>query len=198
MRTASRGFTLVEIMIVVAVVGVGAGIALVNMSEQIAEAKAQADGVAMANFIRAQSRTAKEQMQAIKVRPGATSGSVVDVYAVNKCSDTINPSKVRATKAFLSTTKLVIVNTTDGAFCWDRFGEPPPPSSTSTTIPRRPGQPPEADDSDGQAELQISAGIKKVTTRAIRASMAGAKVTELNTDRRKKNPSTAPDVESGR
>ncbi|HEY1099259.1 MAG TPA: prepilin-type N-terminal cleavage/methylation domain-containing protein, partial [Myxococcota bacterium] len=68
MQRPFRGFTLFELMAVVAVVAVVATAAVANMSEQIAEARAHADGQAMMQRIRLEHRNSKERMRGLVLK----------------------------------------------------------------------------------------------------------------------------------
>ena len=119
LRSRSAGFTLVELMVVVAVIGVGGGLALFNMSEQVADARAKADGHAMMERIRLEHRTAKERMTGLTLKQ-------VDndlVFTSAKTCKPIDASAVTAVR-FLETTKLIIAGST--LYCWDEQGRPRP------------------------------------------------------------------------
>jgi prepilin-type N-terminal cleavage/methylation domain-containing protein len=62
-----RAFSLVEVMVVVAVVGVSGSMALFAMSEQVADARAKSEAQAMLQDIRAEHRTAKERMRGLQI-----------------------------------------------------------------------------------------------------------------------------------
>jgi prepilin-type N-terminal cleavage/methylation domain-containing protein len=63
-----RGFSLIELMIVVSVVGIAGGIALFSMSDQIADARAKSEALALLQEIRAEHRVAKEQMRGLRIK----------------------------------------------------------------------------------------------------------------------------------
>jgi prepilin-type N-terminal cleavage/methylation domain-containing protein len=63
-----RGFSLVELMIVVSVIGIAGGIALFTMSDQIADARAKSEALALLQEIRAEHRVAKEQMRGLRIK----------------------------------------------------------------------------------------------------------------------------------
>ena len=124
LRSRSAGFTLVELMVVVAVIGVGGGLALFNMSEQVADARAKADGHAMMERIRLEHRTAKERMTGLTLKQ--VDNDLVFTPAKN-CKPIVDPisglSAVTAVR-FLETTKLIIAGST--LYCWDEQGRPRP------------------------------------------------------------------------
>lgn len=62
-----RAFSLVEVMVVVAVVGVSGSMALFAMSEQVADARAKSEAQALLQDIRAEHRTAKERMRGLRI-----------------------------------------------------------------------------------------------------------------------------------
>ena len=63
-----RAFSLVEVMVVVAVVGVSGSMALFAMSEQVADARAKSEAQALLQDIRAEHRTAKERMRGLQIK----------------------------------------------------------------------------------------------------------------------------------
>jgi prepilin-type N-terminal cleavage/methylation domain-containing protein len=62
-----RGFTLVEMMVVVAVVGIGGALAAYNMSDHVHDARARAEANEVVLTLRAEHRRAREQMRFLKV-----------------------------------------------------------------------------------------------------------------------------------
>jgi prepilin-type N-terminal cleavage/methylation domain-containing protein len=62
-----RAFSLVEVMVVAAVVGISGSMALFAMSEQVADARAKSEAQALLQDIRAEHRTAKERMRGLKI-----------------------------------------------------------------------------------------------------------------------------------
>ena len=62
-----RAFSLVEVMVVVAVVGISGSMAMFAMSEQVADARAKSEAQALLQDIRAEHRTAKERMRGLKI-----------------------------------------------------------------------------------------------------------------------------------
>jgi prepilin-type N-terminal cleavage/methylation domain-containing protein len=83
-----RGFSLIELMIVVAVVGIAGGIALFSMSDQIADARAKSEALALLQEIRTEHRVAKEQMRGLRIKsiPG-TSGPNKVIFQGTKIDD---------------------------------------------------------------------------------------------------------------
>lgn len=63
-----RAFSLVEVMVVVAVVGISGSMALFAMSEQVADARAKSEAQALLQDIRAEHRTAKERMRGLQIK----------------------------------------------------------------------------------------------------------------------------------
>lgn len=157
MRTATKGFTLVEIMIVVAIVGVGAGIALVNMSDQVAEARAQADGDAMAQRIQVEQRAARERMVGMRLTKN------VDQLDFEDVSDCSQPGANIRHHKHLSTTELAI-SPTATSVCWDRNGQVAAATVTVSALhPKGKATP----------ELEVKGGIKRIRTRKLRTTLAG-------------------------
>jgi prepilin-type N-terminal cleavage/methylation domain-containing protein len=62
-----RAFSLVEVMVVVAVVGISGSMAMFAMSEQVADARAKSEAQALLQDIRAEHRTAKERMRGLQI-----------------------------------------------------------------------------------------------------------------------------------
>lgn len=83
-----RGFSLIELMIVVSVVGIAGGIALFTMSDQIADARAKSEALALLQEIRTEHRVAKEQMRGLRIKsiPG-TSGPNKVIFQATKVDD---------------------------------------------------------------------------------------------------------------
>jgi prepilin-type N-terminal cleavage/methylation domain-containing protein len=62
-----RGFTLFEMMVVLGIVGIGSALALGGMSDQVREARARSEAVAMLQKLKAEHRQAKERMNSLQV-----------------------------------------------------------------------------------------------------------------------------------
>lgn len=70
-----RAFSLVEVMVVVAVVGISGSMAVFAMSEQVADARAKSEAQALLQDIRAEHRTAKERMRGLQIKSQEGSGA---------------------------------------------------------------------------------------------------------------------------
>jgi len=66
---ARRAFSLAELMVVIAVIGIAGAIAAFGMSSQVAESRARADSEALLRSLRAEHRGAKERMVGLSVKP---------------------------------------------------------------------------------------------------------------------------------
>jgi len=62
-----RGFTLIELMVVVGIVGIAGAVAAFNMADQVKDARATADVHSVVEELRAEQRLARERMQGLKV-----------------------------------------------------------------------------------------------------------------------------------
>jgi prepilin-type N-terminal cleavage/methylation domain-containing protein len=66
---ARRAFSLAELMVVIAVIGVAGALAMFGMSSQVSESRARADSAALLRSLRAEHRAAKERMVGLSVKP---------------------------------------------------------------------------------------------------------------------------------
>ena len=91
-----RGFSLIELMIVVSVIGISGGIALFTMSDQIADARAKSEGLALLQEVRLAHRVAKEQMRGLRIKsvPGATNQVIFQGTKSNDCDKEVGDAKV--------------------------------------------------------------------------------------------------------
>lgn len=156
----SRGFSLVEIMVVVAIVGVGAGIAVVNMSDQVAEARAQADGDAVAQRIQVEQRRARERMVGLRLSKGPKHVTFEDVP---NCA---------ATGANARTHDHLITTTVDlggSSVCWEPNGAIATGGGGIDPNALFPAPPP----APAAPEIKIEAGIKRIRKRILRTTLAG-------------------------
>lgn len=174
MQRPFRGFTLFELMAVVAVVAVVATAAVANMSEQIAEARAHADGQAMMQRIRLEHRNSKERMRGLVLKSTGAAHNILEFHDAKDCESTGTVRKV----TFLPTTSLKITGETSEA-CWDEHGEPagamaaPPGGGGGSMLPGSPNvggpitQPPPP------FSMVIGAGIKQRRGTRVVATKAG-------------------------
>lgn len=127
LRSRSSGFTLVELMVVVAVIGIGGGLALFNMSEQVTDARERADGHAMIARIKQEHRTAKERMLGLTLHTGTNKNVLKFQYAQN-CRPILGTAF--ESPPFMKSTNLVIVDGTGApaTYCWDATGQPADPA----------------------------------------------------------------------
>ena len=179
-RAAShRGFTLVEMMIVVAVIGIGGTVAVVNMAEQVAEARAHADAQAMFQRIRQEHRDNKERMTGLVLHASNELGTGPNNVLVFE--DAINcqaiPAASPRTIHFLATTSL---NIEGSKMCWNAQGEPDDGAVADTGGGIKIGNAnhgPPLPDNFATAlltnSMNISAGIKRVVTTPITVSKTG-------------------------
>ncbi|HEY1099748.1 MAG TPA: prepilin-type N-terminal cleavage/methylation domain-containing protein [Myxococcota bacterium] len=114
----SLGFTLVELMVCVAIAGLGGSLALMNLSEQVAAARHKADGLAMLERIRQEHRTSKELMKGMLLSP-TPDHELLFQEAVD-CEPVPGGTELRV--PFKATTQLVLTGAS--AYCWDARGQP--------------------------------------------------------------------------
>ncbi len=117
-RFRLTGFTLVELMVVLAIAGIGGSLALVNMSEQVAVARRKADGQAMLERIRQEHRVSKERMRGMLLSPAAANELVFQ--EADDCVPTPGGTELKV--AFMPSTQLVLSGAS--AYCWDARGQP--------------------------------------------------------------------------
>jgi len=129
------GFTLVELMLGISLAGVGGGIALFNMSEQVAAARHKADGHAMLERIRQEHRTSKELMKGMLLSP--TPDHELLFQEAEDCVPTPGGTEVKV--PFKATTQLILSGAS--AYCWDARGQPqiqPDDSLPPPPVPPKP------------------------------------------------------------
>jgi prepilin-type N-terminal cleavage/methylation domain-containing protein len=117
-----RGFSFVEIAVVVAVIGIAGSIAVFAMSDQVGAAKARSDEIGMFLKLKNERNKARERMQGMTVTTADSGHTVVfhkpiitNVSGVRTCDDGVETS--RAT--FAGATAVV-----SGTRCIDENGRP--------------------------------------------------------------------------
>jgi prepilin-type N-terminal cleavage/methylation domain-containing protein len=119
-----RAFSLAELMVVIAVIGVAGALAMFGMSSQVGESRARADSEALLRSLRAEHRVAKERMVGLSVKP-ITGGVGVKHQVVFQetargapCGSTgVGPKRtVEFANALLSLNRHVL--------CFNEHGEP--------------------------------------------------------------------------
>jgi len=91
MSKVTRGFTLLEMMVIAATIGISGSLALFGMSEQIRDARARSDSLALVQRLRAEHRASKEKMKGLRItREDAPGGGVIGKFATahsDSCED---------------------------------------------------------------------------------------------------------------
>jgi prepilin-type N-terminal cleavage/methylation domain-containing protein len=128
-----RGFTLIELMVVVGVVGIAGAVAAFNMADQVRDARAAADVQTVVEELRKEHRLAREQMLGLKI---TSTGHDITFQSTQgaHCKDGVGAPRIRAhDHAVLS----VLFPT--GALCLDDRGEMDVVlGQTGTTTPTEP------------------------------------------------------------
>jgi prepilin-type N-terminal cleavage/methylation domain-containing protein len=115
-----RGFTLVEMVVVVAVIGVAGALAAYNMSDQVRDARARAEAYELLHTLRSEHRRAREQMYHLKVE---SSGHNV-TYTLTRDAACTAPVSTPKTVGYDYAT-LSILNAPAGFACFSDRGELP-------------------------------------------------------------------------
>lgn len=129
------GFTLVELMLGISLAGVGGGLALFNMSEQVAAARHKADGHAMLERIRQEHRTSKELMKGMLLSP--TADHELLFQEAEDCEPVVGGTEIKV--PFKPTTQLILSGAS--AYCWDARGQPQIQPDDSLPPPPVPAKP---------------------------------------------------------
>lgn len=117
-----RAFTLVEVITVVAVIGISGAVAAIGMSDQIIDARGKAESRLVVQQLRAEHRAAREQMVGLKV---TTPGARVVQYQHTRgedCAELVGQQR----EVVYDMASLRILSPASGA-CFNARGEPDPP-----------------------------------------------------------------------
>lgn len=114
-----RAFSLIEMMVVVAVIGISGSLAMFAMSDQITEARAKSDQLGMMMRIKAERDKARERLTGIIIdRDGG--GSVVVFKRAHRVSGACVSDGVTSTASFGSAR----IEVPSGGLCLDERGLP--------------------------------------------------------------------------
>jgi prepilin-type N-terminal cleavage/methylation domain-containing protein len=180
----TRAFTLVELMVVVTVIGIGGAVAAFNMADQVRDARASADTRTAIEDLRKEHRQAREQMLGLKVvplvetTPGSGPVSVI-TYQLTRGADCVEPIGAARVKTY-KYAQLSVVPSSDGV-CFAANGQP--------VVPAAPGN------QAGEAALTVKAnlsGADRMVFTALRVERSG--ITEIVT--RKTSSSVVAAVEA--
>lgn len=116
-----RAFTLVELLTVVSMIGIGGGLAAFAMSEQIMDARAKSEANTVLQDLRAEHRSAREQMFGLKITSDVA-GVTFQNTRGEDCTDPVGVARTQTYKA----ARLSVVSPVTGA-CFNARGEPDPP-----------------------------------------------------------------------
>jgi prepilin-type N-terminal cleavage/methylation domain-containing protein len=112
-----RGFTLIEMMVVVAVVGVGGALAAYNMADHVRDARTRAEVNELVQSLRSEHRRAREQLHHLKVEGGARQVTYTPMRDAD-CAVAVGTPRVEKYRY----ASLAILNVTDGAACFNPAG----------------------------------------------------------------------------
>ena len=124
-----RGFSLVEMIVVIAVIGVSASLAGMGLSESVADSKARADEQTIFTTIREQRAFAREKMHGLKLTTLPANPHVLIFQAANNDCSVVSPDRA----VFHFKYGGLNIDQTDPeshrALCWDIEGRPVPPGA---------------------------------------------------------------------
>jgi prepilin-type N-terminal cleavage/methylation domain-containing protein len=120
-----RAFSLVEMMVVVAVIGVSGSLAMFAMSDQITEARARSDQLGMMMRIKAERDKARERLTGVIIDRDA-GGSVVVFKKAHRVSGACVSDGVTSRASFGSAR----IHVPSGGLCLDDRGLPVNPFAT--------------------------------------------------------------------
>jgi len=124
-----RGFSLVEMIVVIAVIGVSASLAGMGLSDSVADAKARADEQTIFTTIREQRAFAREKMHGLKLTTLPANPHVLIFQAANNDCSVVSPDRA----VFHFKYGGLNIDQTDPeshkALCWDIEGRPVPPGA---------------------------------------------------------------------
>jgi prepilin-type N-terminal cleavage/methylation domain-containing protein len=184
-----RAFTLIELMVVVAIIGIGGALAAFNMADQVRDARATADTRTVIEDLRMEHRRARELMLGLKVEGALGSGPGGVVHKVryqwvrdNACSIPVGAPREKT----YDLAHLSVLRPTSGV-CFDQNGQPvpvsppPPPAGGGgggggNGLP--PPPPPAPDDPVLTVKARLSGADRHIVT-ALRVEPAG--ITEITT-----------------
>jgi len=127
-----RGFSLVEMAVVVAVICAGGVVAGVAISDQVSESKAKAEAKKLAEELRTQHRISKEKRQVISIQ-GREDGILIKAHEGETCTGDGQAVET-------NTYELVRLDTHGATLCFGKRGTPIEPTSGGVVVGPRAAQ----------------------------------------------------------